>query len=191
MSQYLRARWVLVLLLSISAVARAAVPTYETLVADGKRLEKLERWSASGDAYLHAVYLRPNAPDAERLTLRAIKMHSSFNNLGCFGNKAGKGTDPIPIEGQLAKLLDAYSMYLALFSSSKMALTIRFRKAFALEGCNHFPEAADLYQQVYERTQDRELAGYARAGYRRVHRIDESPPGERDSRGEQRKAGAQ
>jgi hypothetical protein len=122
------------------------------------------------------------------MAIKAIQMHSSFHDMGCFWKHAGK-TDkgPVPVDGQLAKLFEAYDVFLTLFPSSTMVATIRYRKASDLEACNHFREAAELYRQVYEGNPDRELVRYARAGYRRAHRREGKTSGARDHGGVPRK----
>ena len=172
--------WLLVI--AAAAVAYGAEPSavYQSVVADAQRLEKLGKWSASGDAYLHALRLRPPDREAEAIGLRAIQMHSSFHDLGCFWKRPNNpGVDPIPIDGQLAKLFGAYDAYLTLFPTLPNASKIRYQKASRLEECNHFREAADLYRQVYEGSPDGELAGFARAAYRRVRgKLPEDTTGE-------------
>jgi len=190
MSTGLRYGWCL--LLAYSAVAQGAEPTrtYQSAVAEAVRLEKSERWSEAGDAYLRALRLRPDAQGAEAIAIRAIQMHSSFNDLGCFWKPpVGPGRDPKPIDGQLAKLFGAYDAYLTFFPSAKMAATFRYWKASHLEECNHFREAAQLYRQVSEHSPDPELAAYAREGYRRVGEDTGKPTGERYSGSDRKKAG--
>jgi hypothetical protein len=170
------------LLLAYSAAVQGAEPTpaYKSAVEEAVRLDKRERWSEAGDAYLRALRLQPDARDGEAIALRAIQMHSSFHDLGCFWkNPNARGRDPIAIDGQLAKLFGAYDAYLTFFPSSKMAATIRYWKASHLEECNHFPEAAHLYREVYEDSPDPELARYARVGYRRVNEDPKKPAGGR------------
>jgi hypothetical protein len=171
MNKCLQVGSVLGVMFALSAEASGVEPTaaYQAQIADAARLESLAQWSASGDAYMSALRLQPDAPDGEAVAMKAVEMHSSFNDLGCFWKRIDKpGNGPVPIEGQLAKLFAAYDLYLNLFPSAKMAPKIRYRKASHLEECRYFSEAADLYRQVYEGSPDRELARYARAGYRRV-----------------------
>jgi hypothetical protein len=189
MSNGVRHGWFLLFVYSTVVHGAEPAPTYESTVAEAVRLDKLELWSEAGDAYLRALRLRPDARDAETIALKAIQTHSSFNDLGCVWKKVDAGRDPIVIDGQLAKLFGAYDAYLTFFPSSKTAATVRYWKASHLEDCNHFHEAADLYRQVYERSPDRELAGYARAGYRRVTEDAGKPGDVRGHSPERKKAG--
>src|SRR3569623_940383 len=182
MSPSFRFGWLLLLAWPAVVCGAQPAPTYQSVVAEAVRLDKLEHWSEAGEAYLRALRLRPDAPDAESIALRAIQMHSSFHDLGCFWKEpVGASRDPRAIEGQLAKLVGAYDAYLTFFPSSQMSATVRYWKAHHLEDCNQARDAAELYRQVYEGSADPKLAGYARAGYRRVNGDNGKPAGERGS----------
>lgn len=131
---------------------------------DAELLFHLQRYDEAARMYERATTIAPHgkfARDAAYGLVIATKNAATHNPEAPDAGAPCPDMKPCPIPPDMQRLVSAFDKYLALVPESSETLSIYYRKARVYYDYQHFAEAAPLFDHIFTKAPEHELATYS------------------------------